>query len=285
MIKIRQDKTKTLNEAVEQDVNKVINERAETNIKKIDNIELNEFLAGLHEIIEYEINPDLEYWRIILGVEDGKAYIDLESKDVDDWNLDGWSVEDLLSIDNPVNHDEFVINIDKFDELKKAILREKSQIITKVIPEIAREWGFRNIKESVEDFEIEEDKSAPELVSDALDRALFSEAEEEPDENFFETPVKVFNIDGKIEDRNCYAISQFDIKEGDWGNDCIYYISLIDREDSAPAEAIANKFGFETHFAKIDECRPKDNYNYIFAISVPVKILDMTVEDYFKNNK
>ena len=124
---------------------KKLNERAETNIKKIDFIELNEFLAGLKELIEYDINPDLEYFKVVLDVDSNKAYIDVESKNMDEWELDGWSVDDILSINNPDEYEEFVINVDSFNNLKKEMLDEKSRIINKIIPKLARQWGFRNV--------------------------------------------------------------------------------------------------------------------------------------------
>lgn len=136
---------KGLHESVCQSIRrKRLNEKAETNIKKIDFIELNEFLAGLKEHIEYDINPDLEYFRVILSVDDSKAYIDIEPKDLDDINFfDGWSVEDIIDSNYQDGYD---FTEKQWDDTKDRILKEKDYIEGKIIPKLAREWGFRNIK-------------------------------------------------------------------------------------------------------------------------------------------
>ena len=64
------------------------------------------------------------------------------------------------------------------------------------------------------------------------------------------------------------------------GEESIYYISLIDKEDSALAEKIAEKLGLQTYFANPAEYRPKDYYNYVIAIVCLTKDLDLPIEDY-----
>lgn len=161
MLKIKKSEPTTLNEKVERDISKTLNERAETNIKKIDWMELNEMLAALKEQIEYDINPDLEYWRVIVDVDNGKAYIDIETKE-EDTPLDDiyWDVESVVSTNDFSGYD----NADELKEFKEKILAEKSKIVTKIIPEIARKWGFRNIKESCNEAVDDDDDWDPDRI-------------------------------------------------------------------------------------------------------------------------
>lgn len=474
----------TLNEKAERDISKTLNERAETNIKKIDWMELNEMLSALKEQIEYDINPDLEYWRIITGVDNGKAYIDIETKE-EDTPLDDiyWDVESVVSTNDFSGYD----NADELQEFKEKILAEKSKIVTKIIPEIARKWGFRNVKEScneavdddyknafiaIRDLEQKlidykkhhrkrnilqingdrdyafkvtdgvtfkeallkmfqnvmnlldeeekdcdnriksevrikkdnknekgetitekqwnevwelanagkrpdrqhravaitlsdgEDKIFPNAASairalvidrdgslddtqrdptkdgdllydvcegkkdrygeqtykgypatfatrtqieDEMARQGFTpkSVKESCDENLesdnpcyvidaveynlfgkgircadlrLDCSSKMFDEDGNIKDTEYYDLSQVDVVPE--GEDLVYYISLIDREDACRAEAVADKLGFKSYFARPQEHRPKDYYNYVVAVVAPTRAIDAPLDEY-----
>jgi len=256
---------------------KKLNERAETNIKKIDFIELNEFLAGLKELIEYDINPDLEYFKIILGVDSDKAYIDVESKNMDEWDLDGWSVDDILSINNPAEYEEFVINVDSFNNLKKEMLDEKSRIINKIIPKLARQWGFRNVNKLNNSISEDVEDKEPILMQDMIDYNLFREGK-----NYFvinhNDKVKYIDDSGKIVVKNHYDIGQceFDFD----GMYQMYFISLIDKDDVSLAQKVADVLDFDVEFVENQKRRLKDGYNYLCVMYVPISVLEMPVPEY-----
>lgn len=143
---------------------KRLNERAEMNIKNIDLIELHELLANLKENIEYDLNDDLDYFRIVVGADNNKAYIDLETRD-DVEPISDYSVEDILSARSA---DDYGIDDDEFNRVKSDILKEKKEIETKLIPKLAKDWGFRKIKEAIEQKSDKDDEKTVYTFEDML---------------------------------------------------------------------------------------------------------------------
>lgn len=251
-----------------------LHERAETNIKKIDFIELNEFLAGLKEHIEYDINPDLEYFKVILEADNNKAYIDVASKNEDEWDLDGWTVEDILSANDI---DEYIINKDSFNKLKDEMLSEKEYIENRIIPKLAREWGFRNVKKLNNSISEDIEDKEPILMQDMIDYNLFREGK-----NYFvidhNDKVKYFDESGKVVVKNHYDIGQceFDFD----GMYQMYFLSLIDKEDASLIQKVADVLGFDVEFVEGQKRRLKDGYNYLCVMYIPISVLEMPVPDY-----
>ena len=264
-----------LHESVCQSIrHKRLNEKAETNIKKIDFIELNEFLAGLKEHIEYDINPDLEYFKVILEADNNKAYIDVASKNEDEWDLDGWTVEDILSTNDI---DEYIINKDSFNKLKDEMLSEKEYIENRIIPKLAREWGFRNVKKLNNSISEDIEDKEPILMQDMIDYNLFREGK-----NYFvidhNDKVKYFDESGKVVVKNHYDIGQceFDFD----GMYQMYFLSLIDKEDASLIQKVADVLGFDVEFVEGQKRRLKDGYNYLCVMYIPISVLEMPVPDY-----
>lgn len=255
-----------------------IDERAEMSAKGIDQIELHELLSSMKENVEYDINDDLEYFRVVLGLENGKAYIDIESKDSDEWNIDGYSVDDILE---PTAKEWMVIDGKDVDKLKDEILAEKKKVESEIIPKLAKEWGFKNMKsktnESVKHLKIresdEEDTTA--CLDDMLAGNLFREYQHGILKGLPET--KFYDDLGNIVVRHNYdGETQADYDVGD--DATTIFISLIDKGDEALAKYVAEKFGLEHGWT--DYHRRQPGYNYVYKIVVPHSKYYMPIGDF-----
>lgn len=299
--KIRRKKVPSLNEAIDNEIKsnridrakdkakqileskknnagkKVLNERAEMNVKKIDTIELNELLASLKENIEYDLNDDLNYFRVITGLEGDKAYIDLEARDDVDF-FDGFSVDDILYINNPAEYD---IDKREFEALKDNILKEKETIEKRFIPKIARDWGFRVMKESLTE------AADVAMVDDLLAANLFRDYQHGILKNLPLT--KYYDESGDEVTNNHYNT---DNQIGyDWEDGFAdYYFYLIDEKDAALAKAVfdklklgelADKNGVVGRVGFVTFKRPLNGYKYIYRMRVPQEVIDTPLGEFF----
>ena len=254
---------------------KRLNERAEMSIKNIDLIELHELLANLKENIEYDLNDDLDYFRIIVGADNNRAYIDLETRD-DVEPISDYSVEDILSARSA---DDYGIDDDEFNRVKSDILKEKKEIETKLIPKLAKDWGFRKIKEAVEPTAVADkevpDKTKPQYtVEDMLFANLVR------DDKYFVLKgipmTKYYDAElGEFRVANHYDMGQMDM-EYENGEDIS--ISVADAADTEAAKYIANAFKLSGYMD--DWAEPKRGYSMVYTIHVPQRYIDMPAAEY-----
>jgi len=249
---------------------KKLDERAEMNIKNIDWLELNELLASLKETLDAELNDDLDYFRVDVWREGGKAYLDLYTKDADEVSLFGdFSVEDILSIDNPK---DYGLDKDLFKEVKDKILAEKDEIEKKFIPKIAKDWGFRNVKprESVESLKESDDNYS--AVDDMIAGNLFKEFNHYILKNL--PSAKYYDDRGNIVVASNYDSGEQASYDIDDGGQTIY-ISLIEKDDAALAEFVADMFNLRCGFD--EQRKPNPGYNYVYKIYVPHRVNEMPI--------
>ena len=161
-----------------------LNERAELNTKRIEYMELNELLAALREEIEEDINYNLEFFRVITGYEDGKAYIDIESKDSDDIAFfeGAFSVDDILDMTER-DMREYRLPKEDVDAIKGQILIERDKLMKRIIPDIARKWGFRNIRnsttENIDSMNESTRRDFDNNITDAADNIIWAHFDDE----------------------------------------------------------------------------------------------------------
>lgn len=254
-----------------------LDERAEMNARKIDRIELYDVLASIKEQVNDEINDNLKYFRIITGVEDGKAFIDIESKDDVDY-FDGFYVDDILSINDP---EAYGIKWKEFNDVRTDIEDEKRELERLIIPRLAKNWGFRVIKprESYERIdESAEDNYAS--VDDMVAANLFNEYQHCVLKGRPKT--KTYNIYGKVSQSTAYDGENQASYDFDDDNQLIY-IYLIDEEDASLAQFVADKLGFKWEWAKYR--RPAEGYTKVIKISIPEGVVDMPIGDYLIKKK
>lgn len=274
------NKANKLHESVMKEIYKIkkesksrkLNERAQMNIKNIENMELNELLSSLKEVLDYDYNGDFEYFDIVTEIDGNKAFIDIRSRD-DISFFDGWSVDDILdiSVESAVNDHGF--SKDDFKPVRDGILKEKEMIEKEIIPAIARQWGFRQIKEDIEEEESDDisfkraSREKPTVV-DMIEDNLFRTGSTW----LLRHGLKTHWFDDKeiIRERNSYSKDQ-----AEWDVDVDWYkiyLSLINEEDADIAKYVADTFGLESEFTK--DVKPKPGYDFVYKIEIPNYILD-----------
>lgn len=285
IIKTNKHTNRSLSESIDKEIEsqgKKLQEKAEMKIKGIHPIELNEVMASLKEYLD-EKSDDFKYFRLVLDGDENKAYIDVESKDMSELPeqdipepLRDFGVDDILSIYDPADYN---ISAFEFDGLKEDILAEKDLIEKKIIPQIAKQWGFRNIKESINEGRKGETPSVEDMLFANLCR----------DDKYYvlKDIPKTKYYDGVDKDGNDLIVTKdhydFSQTEQDWnGSYQIIYISLIDKEDAKTAQFIADTLGLESEFDT--RKRPKDGYNYVYKIYLPTYVEDKDAADFLVQN-
>lgn len=279
---MKKNKTKGLHESVMKEIRKIneskksngrkLNERAQMNIRNVDRMELHELLTSLKEVLDYDYNEDFEYFDVVTEAENGKAYIDIQSKD-DVSFFDGWGIDDILdtSVESAVN--DYGFSKDDFKSVRDDILKEKEMIEKEVIPVIARQWGFRKVQEDFDDEETDdivikrESREKPTVI-DMVEDNLFRSGSAWLLRHNLKTHW--FDDLGNIVEKNSYNNEQ-----AEWDVDVDWYkiyLSLVNEEDADLAKYIADTFGFESEFTK--EVKPKPGYDFVYKIEVPNYILD-----------
>lgn len=275
------DKTKGLNESIEREIqhrNNKLDERAEMNTRNINRVELFELLSSLKENLDYDYNDDFKFFRLITGIDGNKAYLDIEAKEEVE-PINGFSVEDIMYMSDS---DKLVYQEDDsdtdFDGIQQEIFDEKDYIETEILPKIAKEWGFRKVKENLES--IDEAREAREIatVIDTLEQNLYHH----PLPSFLidnQEDIKYIKQDGKIGVQKIYDIDQ--ISYGPNGSYSDVYVNVIDKEDAKFAEKIADIMQLESEFVDKD---PQKGYNYVFAIHVPNYVYDKPMAEFCVKN-
>jgi len=272
---------KGLNESIEKEIaeskeNKKLNERAELNTRKIDWMELNELLAGLKDNIDEQYNDDLQYFRVITGGDGHKAYIDLETKDDVDL-FDGFSVEDIMYMSEE-DASDYGFNMDEFKETQQKIFDEQDMIEKTIIPKVAREWGFRRVKENCQELDEAREPREIATVIDTVEQNLYHH----PLPSFLidnDKDIKFVKGDGSIGTSKIYDMDQ--ISYGPNGSYSDIYVNVVDKEDADFAKKIADIMTFESEF--VDK-EPQKGYNHVFAIHVPNYVYDKPMAEFCAKN-
>jgi hypothetical protein len=113
---------------------------------RMDDIEKNEFFAGMKENIEYDINSDYQYWQVRLQYDDSKrVHIVIEPVEEID-KCDGISSDTIYkySYGDVFGEDPYPgCSEDDYNAVQEEVRNEYNKLSKEIIPKLAKEWGFR----------------------------------------------------------------------------------------------------------------------------------------------